>query len=96
MHYSSQMNRTPRQSVAEIDSFASSAQPEREDAELSNVMQARRAAQVGDIETIRYLLDNNLVTADATDSDDWYIDTSIQLLLRNLVLCCTGLPSTTD
>jgi ankyrin repeat protein len=33
-------------------------------------LQARRAAQVGDIETLRFLLDNKLILADSTDSDD--------------------------
>ncbi|KAI6176606.1 Palmitoyltransferase [Aphelenchoides bicaudatus] len=43
-----------------------------EDAEqgLSYVMQARRASQVGDIETLRYLLDSKLISPCATDSDD--------------------------
>lgn len=43
---------------------------ENDDHGLSYILQARRASQVGDIETLRFLLDNKLVSAGATDSDE--------------------------
>lgn len=38
--------------------------------ETANPMDARQAAQFGDIERLRYLLDSGQATASATDSDD--------------------------
>lgn len=49
---------------------SSNTRKEDEDDHGRYVMQARRAAQVGDIESLKLLLDNNLITATSTDSDD--------------------------
>ena len=38
--------------------------------EIVNPMDARQAAQFGDIERLRYLLDSGQTTASATDSDE--------------------------
>jgi hypothetical protein len=75
----------------ELEQEDQNANEEPEEHGLSNVMLARRSAQIGDIDQLRYLLDNNLISAGATDSDDcsllhWAsINNRIDVSLRGLI-----------